>query len=165
MHTLNFGGNEIQKFDKNSFEKLSNLETLKLDNTNLLITDQNPFASFKKLRKLDISFNNLENVDFKHLATTLHQLQLFRAANAKIINAPVVMTYFGPNLNTLDLSGNFVGNLRGKKFENLRQLTNLYLSNSSLSDFDFSYLKQLKTLNISSNELDTSICPRYQMNI
>lgn len=59
--------NYVGEINTTTFEKLVNLEKLHLGNTSLSFQQSNPFQSLKKLRFLDISYNNLGYVDFTAL--------------------------------------------------------------------------------------------------
>lgn len=71
--------------------------------------DFNSFHSIKKLNVLDISYNDLRNVNFTLMARALRNLREFYAHNCYIQNGLEVLKLFGKYLDYLYLSGNFMG--------------------------------------------------------
>lgn len=64
---------------------------------------------------------------------------------------------FGSSLREINLAGNSFGKLNTTTFNRFVELTHLSLSNTSLTDFDFSIIienqKHLRTLDISDDNL------------
>lgn len=158
MKYLDLSGNLVGKVNASTFEKLGSLETLKLNNTNLVIADVNPFEQLKSLNTLDLSKNHLNNVNFSMLSTTLNGLIEFNAANCRIEDILDVVRHLGVALSMLDLSGNHLASARlnTDSFKALINLNYLDLSCTNIEHFNFSafkYQMQLRFLNISYNRL------------
>lgn len=156
IQELALSGNWIGKLNATTFQRFIKLKTLKISNTSLFIDDFNPFDTLKGLRALDISHNNLTNVDFATLSMTLIRLNEFNASYCHITNASELIQFFGPILTNLDLSGNFFGTVNIRTFETLKSLEYLYLSNVNIIHFDVAaiqYQMCLQILDISYNRL------------
>lgn len=154
---LDLSGNFFGQVNAVSFQRLSHLHTFKLNNTHLLVLNSNPFEPLTSLRSLDISQNNLKNVNFSMMARTLQALNDFSAADCHISNASAVIQYLGPSITDLNLSGNTLNELNLNTFKVLINLRNLYLSNVHIFRFDSMVLRhqtQLRFLNISYNQLN-----------
>lgn len=157
LRKLDLSENQVGKLNSTTFEKFTNLQSLTLRKTRLLLDDFHPFESVTTLKKLDISHNNLESINFNILSKFLQYCGLeFRIANCNIKNSSALIRLLPPYINTLDLSGNFLGEINAETFGNLKRLDHFYLGNTNLSNFDSDILKQrryLKMLNISFNHL------------
>lgn len=159
--TLNLQGNYVGKLHTASFEKLVNLEYLYLANTSLVLQNLKPFEPLKKLIKLDISQNNLDNINYTSTLSSLENLRTFQATDCKIRNASQIFKLFEKSryLSKLDLSGNFfLGELNAKILNGFEELQYLNLSNTNLSTVDFGILEHklnLQLLDLSNNQLES----------
>lgn len=156
MVRMNLAGTYVGKLNATTFQGMKELKYLNLSNTQLSLDDLSPFDSFIHLEKLDISFNNLENVNFI-TSKIFKNLRVFSASNCKITKIHELLSLFGSSLVYLDLSGNFLSEIQSSTFENLTELAHLNLSNMNLSSFSFEALKHqqnLRILNISNNRLN-----------
>lgn len=135
------------------------LKILHLRNTNLAFADdRNPFEQLNHLHSLDISRNNLSDVNFRTLSDTLIKLHSFEAANCGLKDPLNVVQYFGQALEKLSLSGNRIdgGRINEDAFQALNNLNHLNLSATELQKFDFKTIVRqewLQTLDISKNQL------------
>lgn len=162
-HYLNTGAEFLDLSNNNmgilyNFERLTKLKTLIVSNANLTFTEINPFEALAQLHVLDISHNNMSNVNFKTLTTTLIKLDQFNVAYCQVKNILEVIQYLGTSLKKLNLSGNRIYGLNSKTFETLSNLVYLNLSNANLMQFDFETVRNQKwlyTLDISNNGLET----------
>lgn len=156
VEKLDFSGNFVEELNTTTFDRLTAIQSLNLSDTVLYISDFNPFQPFKGLVILDISYNNLDNLNATILSTTLNELSEFYAANCHIENASDVIFHLGPSIEALDISGNTLNSLNATMFEMLRSLQYLNLSNTNLMSFDYGTLhhqSNLHTLDISYNKL------------
>ena len=144
-------GNKLTNVDFTNMDLL-----IKLNLSHNHITSLNQFRSLQNLRVLDVSdnqitqiepntFANLEFLHFLNLSNnSLHLLQTF--------------TFVGLfNLSVLNLSGNNITNVTSDAFFPLKMLSELNLSNNKLvklDDHTFANLTNLKVLNISHNKLE-----------
>lgn len=154
---LDLSGNYVGSLNSTSLEWLTALETLRLSNTSLSIADgRNPFERLYRLSAIDISHNNLENINIKSFATTLRVLSELHATNCQFKNASEVIKHLGPLTKLLDLSHNFVGKLNSQTFELFPYLKHLNLSSANISNISndsLQYQSNLQTLDLSNNNL------------
>lgn len=156
IYDLDVSGNFVGQLNASTFYRFVMLRTLKLSNTNLTIAYGNPFVTMRNLRVLDISHNQLGNVNFTHLISTLSMLSAFDASDCNITNASDLFDYFGPNLQHLNLSGNSIETINSRTFEMLKNLKCLNLSRTNIVQFDFSalqYQNVLHVFDLSNNKL------------
>lgn len=154
---LYLSGNNFGRIDEITFDKFAYLSRLHLSNTSLTFDDLKPFESFKGLEELNISHNNLENVNFSSSSSKVFKkMWTFSAVNCHIQNASQLLHLFGPHLWHLDLSGNSLEKIDGNSFDGFKNLYHVNLSNTDLSNFDFKALKhktKLQLLDLSNNNL------------
>lgn len=152
---LDVSGNPVGLINSITFEWLTELRQLNLSNTALSIDDMKPFEPLKNLGILDLSQNNLTNVNFTMLSV-LHQLNQLNAAHCLIGNASDLIRNLQPSLQRLDLSGNMFDELDIQAFDALVQLKSLNLSNTNILSIDlnaFKILPNLQIFDISHNKL------------
>lgn len=155
---LNLAGNNVSDpTELGNFDRLTALTHLNLSDTNLSISDENPFNSLHQLISLDISNNNLSNLNFRSVLRASDKLQVFCAANSQLINVTGTFQPFNSSLHTFDLSRNHIGPLFNTTiFQILGDLMHLNLSMTNLQKFDLKAiapLKELRSLDISQNQL------------
>lgn len=155
--SLNLSGSFLGRINSTTFDRLKQLTELVLSRTDLQISNSsNPFEQLQGLTSLDISFNNLETIDFKVLSSTLNKSKVLLASNCNIKNALTLTQQLGEDLEVLDLSGNFLGDLNAATFSTLINLENLYLDNAYISNIDWNTLQRqikLTDLRITNNKL------------
>lgn len=95
---LDYSGNELGEITANTFDRLRNLVGIKLSNTGLKIRNTNPFGALRRLAVLDLTNNDLSEVDFEILSPTLKKLFGLQAINCRIKNASNVIQHLGPSL-------------------------------------------------------------------
>ncbi|XP_061184328.1 protein artichoke-like [Saccostrea echinata] len=104
---------------------------------------------FERFEKLDLSFNNIENLDdciFKKMPV-LHNLNL---SNNKIKKLTEELFKSNTQLEKLDLSGNMLKHIPKGLFEKVPNLSYLFLSRNKIVTFP-SQLPTLEVLDISFN--------------
>lgn len=143
---LDLSGTKIGELTSKSFQYLTALEELRLRNTMLKFSWNNPFEELENLQLLDVSHNDLNGMDFTQIASTLDKLRDFRAAECNLSNATDLIELFGLNLWTLDLSCNFIGDLHKDSAFHRLNLLNLYLNNANISKFDLETLRESSNL-------------------
>lgn len=152
METMDLSGNFIGKVDANMFERFSSLLWLYLRNTSLAITDFDPFHKNSKLFSLDISYNNMAEVDFTPFLNTFNHLNEFHAVDCKFKNTTNVMKLFGSMVSEIDLSNNFVNEINDTSFNS--NVKHLKMSNTNMTKFEITKnMVKLYTLDISHNQL------------
>lgn len=157
VEIIDLSGNFIGKLSSNAFRPLTALKVLNLSDTALSIADYNPFESVKTLLSLDVSHNNLGQVNLAVLSATLNRLEYFYAAHCQIENALNVIEQLGPSLIELNLSENRIRILNAQTLFNLRYLINVHvldLSYNQLQEIDLgSISNKLEKINLEGNEL------------
>jgi Leucine-rich repeat (LRR) protein len=166
---LDLSENKIKIFDQNISNQLLNLEEIILKSNQ--ITSFN--FSFVKLRKLDLSSNNLRefsivsqnghlsfldisnNNFFKYsISNLLDNLLYFNASSMSEVFVSNFKFSSNTPVQSLDLSYNDLSKIVNSTFLNLKHLKKLYLKETNLNDFDFLLLTNqslLEELDLSSN--------------
>lgn len=153
---LDFSRNHLGQITATTFEGLENIRALKLNDTNLTISEANPFNGLARLLALDLSNNNLKELNFSMMAPTLRFLVGLNIAHCHIDNVTQVIGYLGRKLYALDVSGNNVGELNADK---LKTITNLYFlnaNNANVTQFapdTLRNLKHLQSLQLAHNKI------------
>lgn len=147
IRRLNLAGCHVGNI--NAIERLTALEYLNLSGTNLsIIIGENPFVSLRHLISLDISHNNLSNVNF---AVSKH-LSEFPAVNHQIKNASeIISSLMIPSMDSSEITLD-----HSDPFQILSNLTYLNISGTNLRKFELKSIEPLKwlhTLDISQNQL------------
>lgn len=153
---LSLAGSFVGKLNSTSFKRLMELKTLNLSKTGLSFPDENPFEPLQSLSTLDISYNNLSNVNFATFSSTIEKLREFYVSNCQIKDVSKVTKEIGPFTEKLDLSGNDIGTMHTKSFGTLSNLIHLNLSSANMRSFDFKLVQNqmnLYTLDLSYNKL------------
>lgn len=133
----------VGELKREYFRNMPDLEELHLRSLKWLrFGNHNPFEALENLLVLDISHNNLRGVDLSLLAGTFEKLREFRAADCNIDRAGDLFNLFGADLWTLDLSGNFIGDLRADSPLQRLNLLGLYLNRAHISKFDLNTLQE-----------------------
>ena len=113
--------------------------------TNLLQTSENVIL-------LDLSQNNLQQVDWKDLYSNRRVMHLnLSRNNIGSIHKSALVTL--TNLSVFDISQNQLQSIPGTLFQNARKLTFLNLSSNELMHVTFIQLSKLNTLDLSNNNL------------
>lgn len=155
IESLDLSDNFINTLNPTAFNQYIALKRLNLKNTSLLIQNTNPFRSLKNLSSLDVSQNNLKNVNLTDLSTTLTNLEYFNASNCQIERVIDVLNYL-EKASIVDISENDLSDLNHRSFDRMERLIELNLRNANLSTFDFKSLQNhtsLRSLDISKNHL------------
>lgn len=152
LENLDLSSNHLGVVDSNTFEQFENLKHLKLSRSNVSGLNDNVFQH-QQLVELDISYNDLKNVNFDSLSKTLGLLSSLSIAGGQLNDVRKVLRLLTPSLKSLDISSNYVGPLEMDIFQHLNNLHFLNLSDTLLRNFTFSnfHQSQLKSLDISSN--------------
>ena len=156
---LNLSDNFVGKLNATTFERFTDMKRLILRNCSASFNNLKPFEPFEGLNELDISRNNLENVNFT-LTMALKQLQILNVGHCKIKNITDLLKSLGPSLWKLDLTGNFLGKLNTETFDTIKLgLKVLNISDTHLTDAGIvgalKHLTKLENLDISENKLKT----------
>lgn len=157
---LDLSGNSVGALNTNTFEKLSSLRLLNLNDCNISnITDLKPFEMLRNLNVLNLSQNNLKNVNLSMLLN-LSRLSEFHVAQCGIEHILNVTPYLGESVRRLDLSGNYMLSTTAHQtpFQTLINLEFLNMSNTnttSLNSKTFQHQFGLRILDLSRNKLQS----------
>lgn len=154
LENLDLSSNYLGTVDSNTFRVFENLKHLKLSRANVYGLNDDVFQH-QQLVELDISYNNMGNVNFDSLSRTLRHLSSLNIAGVQLTTVSKLLQLLSPSLESLDISSNFVGWLEGDEFQHMNNLNFLNLSNTRLGEFKFNtfHLTKLKSLDISYNHL------------
>ena len=160
--------NKLKSLKSDTFFYLTYLQILKLSANQIKFLNSS-LDNLKSIRYLNFSSNNIsnfnnsfENLEILDLSHNLYLRNLLISENLKSLylsntSANLILNLTFPksfNLYSLDLSFNFLPNVRERYLENFINLYSLNLQNTSISNFDIIfYLKNtLFDLNLSDNE-------------
>ncbi|XP_048507842.1 leucine-rich repeat-containing protein 15-like [Athalia rosae] len=137
LNGLHFTQSCVHKFDASL---LPNLSTLRLDGNDI----QSVCRSYCEGRFLKLANSKLEKLSLRNNTITKMEVDSFSET---------------PNLVTLDLSRNFISEIRNGTFDNLQSLRFLYLQHNNILTngirHAFGGLVNLEILHLESNELST----------
>lgn len=161
IEVLDLSDSFIGELNTVTFVRITSLKILKLRNTMLSIAHAtNPFEILMDLTHLDISHNDLKNINLGPILTPLTKLITLNVAFCKIQFLPTASQYtMGHTVQMLNISGNNIGPLDEHSLESFRNLEYLNLSNTTLAIADgqnspFDELKKLRILDASYNNLE-----------
>lgn len=155
---LDLSGNLVGKLAFDAFERFIDLSRLYLRDTQLIAFDFSSIQSQEYLIVLDLSQNSLQNIDNISRLQRIH-LDEFKVSQNALANTPEMIDYLQSDIERIDVSGNFLGELNEDTFQRFDSLKSLKLSDTALylsNDFNpFRSLTKLTVLDISHNSLDT----------
>lgn len=145
LKSLDLSQNELETLNTSDILTMTDLEVLDLS-SNML--SQVMFAgTHYKLRKLDLSSNNLTTVRGLQLDGLVHLTEL-NLANNNIMSLPHHAFPGGSFLRTLNLKNNRLGFLDEGCMSSLSSLETLILTRNSLSSFPTGLFQQMKSLQV-----------------
>lgn len=155
---MDLAGNFVGTLNRTVFNRFRNLEWISLSDTILLDFDFDMLdAQREKLERLDVSFNNLMNLQRPELIRNFIQLKQFIAAECQLRNALEIISRLPSTIQYLDLSGNSVGQISTGRFQRLTNLHTLKLNGTHLAwpenTNPFEPCENLRILDISQNSL------------
>lgn len=149
--------NFIGRLEASAFQRLTNLEILRLSDVQLLDFDFDVIKYCDKLSLLDISCINLKSIHNPLVLNGLRNLRGFHAAGNQLNNTSEILEHLSRTIDIIDLSDSAV-TLNSTTFNRFRLLRVLALRNTGIfiTEFDpFAELQNLQTLDISYNNLKT----------
>ncbi|XP_071529921.1 uncharacterized protein [Panulirus ornatus] len=153
---LDLNDNQLEMLPNSLFYDLENLRHLKLHKNRLLYLSPDIFQDTRALRTIDLSFNILEGlpgVVFKKL----HYVYLLNLANNAIVRLDEGIFFDLDSLEDLDLSENKLKELPQLVFYKLKSLKRLMLSRNELARLPygvFSNLRNLQELYLHQNYIE-----------
>lgn len=109
IEVLDVSSNHIGQVNGSAFERFSNIQYLNLSNTNLTSFDLNDLNSRTELKTLDISYNDLNKINFTPAAGSFRNLETLNVIGNKLDNINFATTSNFPKLSNLgNIQNNFV---------------------------------------------------------
>lgn len=184
LEFLDISGNLFYSIDRDLLINNKKLKTFKLNN-NLVTTLDCQLLKNWSINSINISINTLEDLDMscmndKKLTIAIapidslslrtsgqniiwtfsrdgfEKLRLLNVSGSKIENLSTIIQEASIHLETLDLSHQFVGELKPITFQRFINLKHLYLRHTNLTNFQFAtfyHQRKLEILDISYNNL------------
>ena len=152
LKTLDLSGNVLEVVDTTEMQGMAELQFLDLSSNRL--TGFSFVGTHYKLRKLDLSSNNITTVRSLQIDALIHLAELNLAHN-RIISLPSTAFPAGAFLRTLNLKNNQIVALDEKCMDSLTSLETLILSRNNLSSLPkglFKNLSSLQTLELNKNK-------------
>lgn len=177
LEALDLSHIELGKLRANTIKNFKSLKSLKLSNTDLIFDAENPFRYQIHLEELDLSLNNLTQMNFTLLTTTLQHLVALNISRCELVFPGidsvdfVLLKLLSPSIESLDLSFNWLTQRKSLIFQNFTNLRSLNLRQTRFQQFTFStfyQLSKLETLDLSYNsllEIDFSLFFRKLTNV
>lgn len=155
LDSLFLSGNDITKFQSDSFRGPRKLKNLKLDRNGITKVPSVALYSLKRLEILSLASNAIKKVKGRAFYGLRRLFKLSLESNQiKKINSRAFHGLF--SLGILKLSGNSIRTLKKRCFAGLSSLTTLNLKNNKLEEFPADVLedvKQLSNLNLGQNRI------------
>ncbi|VVC30667.1 Hypothetical protein CINCED_3A022443 [Cinara cedri] len=156
LKVLNLAVNMLRTVEDDAFEGLSYLESLSLEDNNILLIPATALSKLPRLNRLRLDYNRiaaLSSTILKGLSEILHELGLSRNVIREI--PPDVFQDF-KFLRVLDLSGNLLLSVESSTFsglENTLEYLNLQGNRIASLSSEPINLQKLKNLDLSYNQL------------
>lgn len=106
LETLDLSDNFIGELSSNSFKKFQNLKNLNLRRTDVMSFEFTTFYNQQNLQVLDISYNNLKNVDFHLFLRNFQLLESLNLEGNSLTEIDSVTRSHFPKLAVLGISKN-----------------------------------------------------------
>lgn len=135
--------------------RLIGLRTLKLSNTNLSISNLNPFEQLQNLSELNLSANNLATVNFTVLLSAIRNLKNLNLSHTNIMDFDMSTLQNHTKFQCLDISFNKLRELDLRLLASNHNITHLHINGNDLTkldSFDHSHFLQMKSLKMSKNQ-------------
>ena len=132
LKKLDLRYNSIASISSRTFDKLYQLETLRLPGNGISSLPLGVFKALTQLVTLDLSHNQLNTIPAKQICVMQHLEELYLSSN-KLNNGRFDQCFIRlNNLHSLDMSDNPFGEIKPKYFTSLRNITRLLLDGVSL---------------------------------
>lgn len=157
---LDLSRNAVGSLPFDAFERFIDLSRLYLRDSQLIAFDFSALENQQYLIVLDLSNNDLQHIENISRLKQIHLDELKISKNA-LANTPEIIDYLPADIERLDVSGNFLGELKkgDATFQRFHILESLKISDTALylsNDFNpFRMLTELTVLDISHNSLET----------
>uniref|UniRef100_V5I8Y4 Leucine-rich repeat-containing protein 70 n=1 Tax=Anoplophora glabripennis TaxID=217634 RepID=V5I8Y4_ANOGL len=154
---LNLAYNQIHSLPRKFFESMPYLEELNLAGNDFVTLDPNTqmaLATLPNLRVLNLASNDLTDLDGDAIKS-LNKLVELNLSSNHLDFVPETLDYLGKHLKVLDLSDNFIFELRDGSFLGVTSITELYLDDlprlTTIYVDTFANLPNLRKLSLRNN--------------
>uniref|UniRef100_A0A0X3PR34 Protein phosphatase 1 regulatory subunit 7 n=3 Tax=Schistocephalus solidus TaxID=70667 RepID=A0A0X3PR34_SCHSO len=152
LEVVHLQHNNVRKIE-NAFTDCAALKELRLDFNCISKVSSLTFEKCENLTVLDLSFNQLQSIEFLQKLPSLRELYL---SNNQVESITPLM--FCKNLTDLDLTANKIVEAK-EGLSGLSSLQSVNLSRNKISSlFGLNKLPHVTTFNISGNKLDSAAC-------
>ncbi|KAG8198837.1 hypothetical protein JTE90_007139 [Oedothorax gibbosus] len=154
LRRLDLSQNAIENISHDDVSRLIKLQALNLSSNHITFLHEQSFHGLTFLLELDLSHNPLHKILNENPFSSLVALRSLHLYNASLIS---VVTLPLPQLNLLNLRGNFLENISQRAFEKSKNVRYLDLSGNLLQDVPlhlWQMTKRLVTLDISQNPIE-----------
>lgn len=114
------------------------------------------FKWYKKVRKLDVSYTNLQTIRSRNFDYGENLIKLIASHN-QLVEIPALLFVDSKNIRNVDFSYNNISKIDATAFDADNQLTHLIFANNLIVTIDnrtFYRLNQLNTLNLNNNLIE-----------
>lgn len=156
LRVLHIVDHAVGSLNSSTLDTFPNLYWLTLHNSSLVEFDFGALKYPEKIEQLHISFNHLKRLKNIKLLSNFERLETFKTAENQLTNVAELIDALPISIQSLDLSGNDVGQLNATTFERFTNLARLRLDNAKLSFTDCDPFENLPlhSLDISNNNLN-----------
>ena len=164
LKSLDLSNNQLKDLSQESFNCLANLEVLNISFNSLENLSSVIFSNLSNLNTLDLSNNQISRFQI----LTLTNLKFLKLDYNKLqsINRGTFKNLI--NLRHLDVSSNHIARIQENSFENLKNLTVLYIQNNNLKYLSIDLFKGLLNLvvfNSSNNQITQLLDDTFDFSI
>jgi Leucine-rich repeat (LRR) protein len=150
LSQVNLNSNQIIEFTRSSSDKFNIIKAFKLSKTKLSVFDLSLIKDLNRLADLDLSFNNISNINSIKL-NIFDSLEKLRLRQVSLNSNLTFEDFLNPKLKELDLSDNNMSDFR--ILDSLIKIESLELSHVGLKSIDLSVFRGLIKLDLSRNRL------------
>lgn len=155
LQLLSLGKNKLTSIPANAFSSLKKLKRVDLSNNQIRYLPAGPLTALRELQFLDLAYNSLTDVKIGALNNLVDLRELTLKSNfIKDMNTMAFLNL--TRLKTLDLSYNRLSGIRTGTFDQLPALRRLKLNNNILNSFKaelFAKETYIEDLNLSHNQI------------
>lgn len=161
VNSLNLDDNNIRMISSNVFCSMHSLQSISLAQNRIRSTDDIGFvacADLNELREIDLSRNELITIKQGWIKSDLGAVQTLNLQENNISKIEAGAFDNMPSLTRLNLSGNHLETLPSDLFNRTRGLQEIYLRNNKLYQLPldiFAQLSSMQVLDLSNNQLSS----------
>lgn len=160
LETINLSDNHVNKLNETILSAFAKLKRIALRNTNLTEFNFNWFVHQQEINELNISANNLTQLENYALLNgrQWEKLRDLNLAENRLKNTLEILKSLRPMLRYLNVAGNFIGQLNATTLDQLKALETINLASTNLTITNgtnpFDRLNRLSSIDLSNNHLE-----------